>query len=466
MRRLSLALTAVLLAVVVVAAGQTPAPAGGGGRAGGATTPPQPPDPTVVGRTPEGFTLRLATKTNHISNYNETMVPAYTLPDPLVMFDGRAVTTAADWNARRTEILRTYEEDIYGRVPANAPSVRWEVASTDTTVREGAVLRRVVGTIGAAADAPKINLNVYTPTGATRPVPVILLVNFGGGPARGAAAGRGAAPSAAPAGRAGQAGAPAQGRGGVAPGEPPVAAEILARGWGYATVGYGDIQPDRANSFTEGVIGTTLAPGQTRPAPGDWGTISAWSWGISRIIDYFETDRSIDAKRVAVQGFSRLGKTVLWAAAKDQRIAAVFSGCAGEMGSSLARRDFGETVDDMAQNYHWQFGSRFQQWVGRWNDMPVDAHMLIALSAPRPVFITGGTTDQWSDPKGEFLAQVAASPVYELLGAKGIDATELPPVDTTLASGDLGWHYHTGGHTLTVDEWKAFLTFMDRYFKS
>ncbi|MCC7042325.1 MAG: acetylxylan esterase [Acidobacteria bacterium] len=457
MRRMLLTLTSAWLAVVVVAAGQQ-APAGGG-RAGGAA----PPDPTVVGRTPEGFTLRLAKKTGHISNYNETMVPAYELPDPLVMSDGRPVRTAADWKARRAELLKLYEEDIYGRVPANAPKVQWTVTSTDTTAREGAVLRRITGTIGTAASAPTINLNVYTPAGATRPVPVILLVNFGGGPARGAGpgAGRGAA---APAGRAGQPGA--AGRGNALPGEPPVAAEILARGWGYASVGYADIQPDRANSFTEGVIGTTLAPGQTRPAPGEWGTISAWAWGISRIIDYFETDQSIDARRVAVQGFSRLGKTVLWASAMDERIAAVFSGCAGEMGSSLSRRDFGETVDDMAQNYHWQFGSRFQQWVGRWNDMPVDAHMLIALSAPRPVFITGGTTDQWSDPKGEFLAQVAASPVYELLGAKGIGASELPPVDTTLATGDLAWHYHTGGHTLTVDEWKAFLTFMDRYFKN
>ena len=426
MRPASLALTAGWLSVVVVAAGPTLAPQA-------------PPDPTVVGRTTEGFTLRLARKTGHVSNYDESKVPAYTLPDPLVMFDGRPVRTAADWKARRAEILKTYEEDIYGRVPANVPKVRWEVASTDPNARAGAVLRRVVGAIGTAADAPKINLDVYTPAGSARPVPMILLVNFGGGPARGAG------PAAAPR-------------------EPPVAGEILARGWGYAVVGYADIQTDRANTFTDGVIGTTLARGQTRPMPGDWGTISAWAWGISRIIDYFETDRTIDSKRVAVQGFSRLGKTVLWASAMDERIAAVFSGCAGEMGSSLARRDFGETVDDMAQNYHWQFGSRFQQWVGRWNEMPVDAHMLIALSAPRPVFITGGTTDQWSDPKGEFLAEVAASPVYQLLGARGIGATELPPIDTTLATGDLGWHYHTGGHTLTVDEWKAFLVFMNRYF--
>ena len=459
MRSLSFGLTAAMLAVVVVAAGQTPAGPGGGGRAGGAPAAQAPTDPTVVGRTPEGFTLRLARKTNHISNYNESVVTSYTLPDPLITFDGRPVRTAADWKARRAEIVKAYEEDVYGRVPANAPKVRWEVASTDPAARAGAILRRVVGTVGAAADGPKINLNVYTPAGAARPVPVILLVNFGGGPPRVAAAG-------ATPGAAGGQPAPGQGRGNAAPGEPPVAAEILARGWGYATVGYADIQPDRANTFTEGVIGTTLASGQTKPAPGDWGTISAWTWGISRIIDYFETDRSIDAKRVAVQGFSRLGKTVLWASAMDERIAAVFSGCAGEMGSSLARRDFGETVDDMAQNYHWQFNSRFQQWVGRWNDMPVDAHMLIALSAPRPVFITGGTTDQWSDPKGEFLAEVAASPVYQLLGGKGIGATELPPVDTTLATGDLAWHYHTGGHTLTVDEWKAFLVFMDRYFKN
>lgn len=430
MIRTAISSALIAIGIGVIAAGQAP------------QSPP--PDPSVVGKTPEGFTLRLAKKTNHLSNYNESAIPAYTLPDPLVMFDGRPVKTAADWRTRRAEILETYKDDIYGRVPANTPKVRWEVASTDTSARAGALLRRVVGTIGTAAGAPTIKLNVYTPAGATHAVPVILLVNFGGGPPR---------PAGAPAGP------------GAGSGEPPVADEILARGWGYATVGYNDIQPDRANSFTDGVIGTTLAPGQTRPAPGDWGTISAWSWGISRIIDYFETDRAIDAKHVAVQGFSRLGKTVLWASAMDERITAVFSGCAGEMGSSLARRDFGESVDDMAQNFPWQFSSRFQQWVGRWNDMPVDTHMLIALSAPRPVFITGGTTDQWSDPKGEFLAQVAASPVYQLLGAKGIGATELPPVDTTVATGDLGWHYHTGGHMLTVDEWKAFLVFLDRYFK-
>ena len=156
---------------------------------------------------------------------------------------------------------------------------------------------------------------------------------------------------------------------------------------------------------------------------------------MSRIIDYLETDRAVDAKRIAVFGHSRLGKTVLWASAKDERIAAVFSSCSGEMGAALARRDWGETVDDMAQNFPWQFAPALQQWAGRWNDMPVDAHMLIALSAPRPVFITGGTTDQWADPVGMFKAAVAAGPVYRLLGKKDLGTTELPPLDTPLTDG-------------------------------
>ncbi len=243
-----------------------------------------------------------------------------------------------------------------------------------------------------------------------------------------------------------------------------MAADILARGWGYATVGYGDIQPDRANAWTEGVIGLTLKPGQTAPGPGEWGTISAWSWGISRIVDYLASDNTVDAKRIAIQGHSRLGKTVLWASALDQRIAAVFSSCSGEMGAALARRDWGETVDDMAQNFGWQFAGNLQKYVGKWNEMPVDAHMLIALSAPRPVYITGGTTDQWADPKGEFLATVAAGPVYTLLGKKDLGVKELPPLDTPIVTGDLGWHYHTGGHTATPADWTAFLTFLQRTF--
>jgi hypothetical protein len=230
-------------------------------------------------------------------------------------------------------------------------------------------------------------------------------------------------------------------------------------------VGYQDIQPDRADSVTEGVIGLSLKSGQAGPAPGEWGAISAWAWGVSRIVDYLQTDAAVNGSRIALFGFSRNGKAALWAMARDERIAAVFSACAGEMGSALSRRDYGETVDDMAHNFPWQFAGTFQQWPGRWNAMPVDAHMLLALSAPRPVFLTGGTTDQWADPKGMFAAAVAAGPVYRLLGARDIGVAQMPGPNVPVASGDIGWRYHAGGHTVPVEDWRAFLAFLGKYFR-
>lgn len=401
-----------------------------------------------LGNDPNGNQLRRALRTGHISNYDESKVAPYTLPDPLVMANGKRVTDASTWRRqRRPELIRLYENEIYGRVPANAPKVTWEVTETDTHARDGAaVLKKVVGHVGTKTDGPQIRVSVYTPVNATAKVPIILLVNFGGGPAR--------------------VGGPPAGRGNVVTGEPPNAADILARGWGYATVGYNDIQPDRNNAWTEGVIGQTLAPGQTRPAIGEWGTIGAWAWGASRIADYLQSDPNVDGAHIALYGFSRLGKTVLWAAAQDERFQAVFSGCAGEMGSALARRDWGETVDDMAQNFSWQFGGRFQLWPGRWSEMPVDAHTLISLIAPRPLFVTGGTGDQWSDPKGEFLAQVAAGPVYRLLGAHDLGVTTYPAPDTPVVTGDLGFNLHTGPHTATPAEWATFVDFLARYFPS
>jgi hypothetical protein len=440
----------VLLAGLAVGAQQPAAPPPGVGQTAGA------PPVTNLGSDANGNPLRRALKTGHVSNYDEARVAPYTLPDPLVASDGQRIRDSRAWfDRRRPEIVRLYEAEIYGRVPANAPTVTWEVAQTDPAARDGAaVMTRVIGRIGEAPDGPRINLTVHTPVKAAGPVPLILLVNFGGG-----AGARGA-------GQPARGGGSVQGRGGPGTGEPPVAADVLARGWGYATVAYQDIQPDRANSWNQGVIGLTLRPGQVQPAPDEWGAISAWAWGISRIVDYLETDSRVNAKRIALHGHSRLGKTVLWASARDERIAAVFSSCGGEMGSALSRRDWGETVDDMAQNFGWQFAGNFQKWAGRWHDMPVDAHMLIALSAPRPVFITAGTADQWADPVGEFLATVAAGPVYRLLGAKDLGVSALPPpLDTPLTEGDLGWHYHTGGHTATAADWTAFLQFLSKYFK-
>jgi len=257
---------------------------------------------TNLGTDANGNPLRLALKTGHVSNYDESKVKPYTLPDPLVLKDGKQVSDARTWETRRRpEILAIYQSQIYGRLPANLPKVTWAEGESDPQFREGKALRRqIVGTVGEGPKAAQIKLSVYTPTAAKGRVPVILLANFGGGNTP-PPAGRGGPPSL---------------------GEPPVADEVLARGWGYATLQYQDIQPDRANAFTEGVIGLTLPPGASAPAADEWGTISAWAWGISRAIDYLASDSHVDPMRIALQGHSRLGKTVLWASALDDRVAA------------------------------------------------------------------------------------------------------------------------------------------------
>ena len=399
-----------------------------------------------------GNPLRRA-PTGHISNYDEAKVGTYTLPDPLVLQNGKPVRDAKTWfKQRRPELLKLYETEIYGRVPANASKATFKVVETDTNALDGlAVWKLVEIHFSGQPEGSNVHLHVYLPAKAAGPVPVLLhIVFFGNLP------GPGTESNIAPA-------AP-QGR--------PVFHEtgpltnILERGYGYATFRYSEVQPDNSNTYHSGVIGLTLAPGQAKPALDEWGTISAWAWAASRVLDYFATDPAIDAKRVALIGHSRLGKTALWAGAQDPRFALVFSSCAGEMGSALARRDYGETVDDMAANFPWQFAGNFQQYSGHWTNMPVDAHMLIALNAPHPVFITGGTQDQWADPRGEFLAEVAAGPVYRLLGKSGLGVTNGPPLDTPLITGDLGFLYHTGGHTIAPGDWEAFLDFADRHLQT
>jgi hypothetical protein len=415
--------------------------------------------PFIGRRDPGNNPVRLARATGHVSNYDEKKVLPYTLPDPLVLASGKRVDSAEKWfKERRPEILEFYRVEIYGRIPANAPGVTWEVAETDSKARDGAAIRkRVVGRMGDRPDAPRMNLTMFLPARANGPVPMLLSISFGfGAGGHGPAADKAAAPK-----KGERAAKPAPGRG---PGGFDAMGEVLGRGWGYATLNYTEIQPDRADRWTNGVVGLTLKPGQARPAPDEWGTISAWAWGISRAIDYLETDKAVNAKQIAITGVSRLGKTVLWAAAQDERIAAVFSVVSGEMGAALIRRDWGETLDDMAQNFPWQFAGNFPKWAGKWNELPVDQHMLIALCAPRPVYVNGGLTDQWSDPKGEFLAMTAAGPVYRLLGHKDLGITELPPLDTPVTGGDLAFHYHSGGHMAVPADWKAFLDFADRHF--
>jgi hypothetical protein len=236
---------------------------------------------------------------------------------------------------------------------------------------------------------------------------------------------------------------------------------LLDAGFGFATVYYGDIDPDFAGGLQYGVRALYLKPGHTEPAPNEWGAIAAWSWGLSRAMDYLETDKGVDAKRVCIFGVSRLGKTVLWAGARDRRFAMVIASCSGEGGAALSRRNYGETIAHLtaASRYPYQFCANYQKFAERVDQFPVDAHMLLALLAPRPVLLQTGDKDGWSDPKGEFLAAVAAEPVYRLLGKQGLDTDVLPPAGTPILH-TIGYLMHAGGHGIVPSDWDHYLDFM------
>jgi hypothetical protein len=373
-------------------------------------------------------------------NYDEARANPHPLPDPLVLKNGQPVKDAAIWwKKRRPEILNDFQNEIYGRIPRRTPKVTWEVTQIETNALNGsAMMKTIVGHIDNSRFTnaiPSIDITLLVPAHASAPVPVMVIVSSGAGRASGA---------------------------GLV-GNSNVMSQILSCGWGYATVNVTAIQPDNGAGLGSGIIGL-VNRGQPRK-PDDWGALSAWSWGLSRAIDYFETDRSLDAKRLGIEGHSRWGKTALLAAALDPRWAIVYCSCSGEGGAKLSRRNWGETVDNLdgVGLYHWMAGN-FLKYAGHWNDLPVDAHELIALVAPRPVFVTGGTHDQWADPHGEFLACVAASPVYRLLGKTGLETKEMPAPDVELISGDLAFREHEGGHTDILD-WPTFLKFAGKYFK-
>jgi hypothetical protein len=400
------------------------------------------------------------------ANYDESKVKAFTLPDPLVCKDGTPVTTPDQWwTKRRLEIVEDFDREVYGRVPNDVPKVTWEVKST-TEEKVGdipAVTKRLVGHVDNSR-CPQINVDIQltltTPAEARGPVPVMM--EFGFGPRPGGPQVKGAAPKAMPKA------APPAGFGG---GGPSWQQQVLAKGWGYAIIVPNSIQADNGAGLTKGIIG--LCNKGQRRKPDDWGALRAWAWGASRALDSFESVKDVDAKQVGIEGLSRYGKAALVTMAYDQRFAIGFIGSSGEGGAKLHRRNFGELVENLTGSgeYHWMAGN-FIKYGGPLTpgDLPVDAHELIALCAPRPTFISYGASTgpgaegQWVDQRGSFLAAVAAGPVFRLLGKKDLGTSEFPEVETPIINGELAFRQHKGGHT-TGPNWPTFLAFADRYIR-
>jgi hypothetical protein len=379
------------------------------------------------------------------ANTDESKATPYTsLPDPLLFNDGTIVKTAGQWERRKLEIFEVFDREIYGRVPERTPAVSWEVVSEKDTVDGDCPVttKQLVGHVDHSeypAITVDIQMTLTTPRAITAPVPVVIEFSwvFPEGFSR-----------------------PQQDG-------PTWQQQVLAKGWGYAILVPTSIQDDHGAGLRQGIIGL-VNKGKTRKLD-DWGALRAWAWGASRAMDYFETDSQVDETRIVIAGLSRYGKAAIVALAYEPRIAIGFIGSSGAGGAKILRRVFGEQVETLASSdeYHW-FAPNFIKYAGPLTplDLPVDAHELVALCAPRPVFISVGSPDvegQWIDAKGMFLAGVHAGPVYELLGKKGLGITEYPPQETAVMEGEIAFRQHAGGHTLGPN-WPLFIKFAERYF--
>lgn len=396
-------------------------------------------------------------------NTDESKVSAYKLPELLVTADGRRVADREMWRSvRRPELIEALATEVYGRTPVIPVHVHARILTTRSDAVGGLATRTLVE-LQPLADpaAPKFVLMLYVPNDARGPVPVLLGLNFSGPssiendptlPQRDAAR-----HGYVPKGKS----VPM-----VTPGADAAAwplALALGRGYAVATYFYGDLEPDRSDGWRIGLRGYLMKKeGRTAFRSDEWGAIGVWAWGLSRALDYLQTEPRIDARRVAVFGHSRQGKTALWAGAQDERFAVVISNDSGEGGASLARRDFGERITDSIRTYGYWYCENYRAFVGRPDARKTDQHMLLALAAPRALYVASATEDTWADPRGEFLAAVEAAPAYRLFGFSGLGATEWPAPDQPVIGQRIGYHLRTGRHAILAYDWERFIDFADR----
>jgi len=396
-----------------------------------------------------------------VANYDESKVPAYTLPDPLIFNSGSKVQNKKQWDTRRTEIFKLFETEIYGVAPVWDGEIISSELSSDINALNGTAIRKDIKiTLKRGDKQLAMVMLLYLPK-SSDPVPVFLGYNFNGNHTVTDEPGiyitnswmRNNAALSVKDNRASE-----TGRGKSASGWQ--VREIISRGYGLATIYYGDIDPDFDDGFKNGVHGLY----DSDPDKTSWGSIAAWAWGLSRAMDCLEKISSVDAKKVMVMGHSRLGKAALWAGATDRRFAVVISNNSGCGGAALSRRVFGETVGRINRSFpHW-FCDNFNKYNEKEEILPVDQHQLLALIAPRPLYVASAEEDQWADPKGEFLSCVAASPVYKLLTGKAFPATHMPEVNSPVVS-KIGYHIRTGVHDVTLYDWQQYLDFADLHLR-
>ncbi len=386
------------------------------------------------------------------ANRFEEKVNTYQLPDPLQLKNGNKVKTAASWwNERRPQIVGDFDREVYGRLPQNIPSVKWVVISSRDTVVgnmpiKEKLLKGIVDNAAHPAIKVEIELLVATPAKADKAVPLVMEFGWINNPFN-----RG----------------PVQALGLGSSGEPTWKEQLIMRGWGYAILVPSSIQADNGAGLTQGIIGL-VNKGQYRK-PDDWGSLRAWAWGASRAIDYLESDKDVDSKRLAIEGLSRYGKATVVAMAYEPRFSLAFIGSSGAGGAKILRRIFGEQIENLCSSgeYHW-FAGNFIPYAAKRTaqDVPVDAHEIVALCAPRPVFISSGSPQvegQWVDAKGMFLGGVHAGPVYKLLGKKDLGTTTFPKLGTALTTGEIAFRQHAGGHS-TGPNWSTFIAWACRYW--